>query len=390
MRGYAILAPEFWTGTTGKLLLAAGDDAVVTAVYLISNEHRNATGLYRLPIAYIANDLRRGFEGALKGLRRVCDTGFALYDEASETVYVPNMARFQFGESLAAGDNRCKFIASEFAAVSKRPFAMDFWNTYASAYHLPERLKPQNPLSPSEGASKGLQRPFEASSYSGSSTDSGTTTRKSPPTPNPEVASPPSPDPSGLFGPDGPDGETRPEPQKSKAEPNGAKILADLWAELCPHLDQPRRPLAPGIARSLVASWKRDPDADLWRERFAFVAESDTYSGRKPGFSWKADISWATGPKNSAKLDAKANRNHEAPVENFSDYNRRSAEQAKRIRLPWETEDVAPWDTEALPDESQRDPAPPVRLISSQPASDEAAVAAKVNGIVRGFLNGHR
>lgn len=204
------------------------------------------------------------------------------------------------------------------------------------------------------------------------------------------VVSPPLPEDSGLFGPDGPDGETRPEPQKSKAEPNGAKILADLWAELCPHLDQPRRPLAPGIARSLVASWKRDPDADLWRERFAFVAESDTYSGRKPGFSWKADISWATGPKNSAKLDAKANRNHEAPVENFSDYNRRSAEQAKRIRLPWETEDVAPWDTEALPDESQRDPAPPVRLISSQPASDEAAVAAKVNGIVRGFLNGQR
>lgn len=208
--------------------------------------------------------------------------------------------------------------------------------------------------------------------------------------PSASVVSPPASEPSGLFGPDGPDGETRPEPQKSKAEPNGAKILADLWAELCPHLDQPRRPLAPGIARSLVASWKRDPDADLWRERFAFVAESDTYSGRKPGFSWKADISWATGPKNSAKLDAKANRNHEAPVENFSDYNRRSAEQAKRIRLPWETEDVAPWDTEALPDESQRDPAPPVRLISSQPASDEAAVAAKVNGIVRGFLNGHR
>ena len=212
-------------------------------------------------------------------------------------------------------------------------------------------------------------------------TEQGTSTDLKP---SASLVSPPASDPSGLFGPDGPDGETRPEPQKSKAEPNGAKILADLWAELCPHLDQPRRPLAPGIARSLVASWKRDPDADLWRERFAFVAESDTYSGRKPGFSWKADISWATGPKNSAKLDAKANRNHEAPVENFSDYNRRSAEQAKRIRLPWETEDVAPWDGEAIANQSESQP---IRLVSHD-QSEESAVAAKVNGLVRGFLNG--
>lgn len=87
--------------------------------------------------------------------------------------------------------------------------------------------------------------------------------------------------------------------------------LADLWAEVCRELPQPKRPLASGIRSALSAAVKRDPEEALWRRRFETVAGDDWLSGKD---EWKgADLAWAIGPKNTAKLDARAESKPRAP-----------------------------------------------------------------------------
>src|SRR5690348_12693492 len=97
MRHYSLILPPFWTGTTGKALRAAGKDIRILATYVLTCEHANMLGLYRLPVLYAAEETglkRREVISAFKQLKAI---GFADYDEATEFVWVVEMARFQLG-----------------------------------------------------------------------------------------------------------------------------------------------------------------------------------------------------------------------------------------------------------------------------------------------------
>ena len=100
MRDYAKISPQFWIGSTGRKLRDAGPEATLVALYLLSNPHANMLGLYYLPQLYIAHETGLGIEGASKGLRRAIEAEFCDYDEASEVVFVCEMARFQIAERL--------------------------------------------------------------------------------------------------------------------------------------------------------------------------------------------------------------------------------------------------------------------------------------------------
>lgn len=150
MRDYGKVAPQFWTGETGRKLKASGAEAVVVAMYLMTSPHATMTGLYYLPKLYLAHDTGLDMEGASKGLARACEAGFCTYDEASEYVFVHAMARYQVGESLKADDNRCKGVRNELSKVPKGPLLKAFIETYGAAFHLQD-------LSPSEAPSKPLR-----------------------------------------------------------------------------------------------------------------------------------------------------------------------------------------------------------------------------------------
>ncbi len=98
----------------------------------------------------------------------------------------------------------------------------------------------------------------------------------------------------------------------SDGEPEGVRFLADLWAETNPSRPQPRRPLLKGgVLKALATAWKREHDRDQWRERFSVIGASDLCQGRT---EWAgADILWAVGPKNTAKIDGGAFRNGGRP-----------------------------------------------------------------------------
>lgn len=164
LRDYAKVAPQFWTGETGRYLREAGRDAQVVALYLITGPNANMIGLYYLALPTLCHEvgisrqgalkaLRRPSEGPPKGLQRGSEGGFARYDEVTETVWVPEMARFQIGESLKPKDNRIVGIVREAEAVRNSPFIIDFYEKYRESFHLPE-----------EGPWEGLRRPLEGPS----------------------------------------------------------------------------------------------------------------------------------------------------------------------------------------------------------------------------------
>lgn len=153
MRDYGKVAPQFWTGQTGKALKAAGPEAVIVALYLMTSPHANMIGLYYMPKLYLAHETGLGEEGACKGLERAIEAGFCSYDEASEHVFVHAMARFQIADSLKADDKRCKGIENELAKAPKGALELAFRRIYAAAFNLKGIAKSASPL---EGASKPL------------------------------------------------------------------------------------------------------------------------------------------------------------------------------------------------------------------------------------------
>ena len=56
--------------------------------YLMSNEHSNATGFYRIPTAYIVEDMGQDIADVERALRELTDAGGIIWDKATKTVLV--------------------------------------------------------------------------------------------------------------------------------------------------------------------------------------------------------------------------------------------------------------------------------------------------------------
>ncbi len=167
MRDYATVSPRFWCGTTGKAIRAAGRDAQLVALYLLTCPNSNMAGLYYLPLPVLCHETGIPFEGASEALRRVAEAGFATYDHSSEVVFVHEMARFQVAEELKATDNRIKGVEKLIAPYRKCRLYNEFLAKYADKFHL--KSGPEN-----GELGKPLRSPFEAPSKPGTGTGTGT------------------------------------------------------------------------------------------------------------------------------------------------------------------------------------------------------------------------
>lgn len=148
MREYGKVAPQFWTGDTGRQIRKYGRDCQVVAFYLLTCPSANMIGLYYLPLPVLMHEVGITKEGASKALRRLSEALFATYDEASEHVFVHEMASFQIGEPLAENDNRVKGIIREWQTMRKTPFYKDFHQRYAESFHLPSPSPFEAPCKP--------------------------------------------------------------------------------------------------------------------------------------------------------------------------------------------------------------------------------------------------
>jgi hypothetical protein len=155
MRDYAKVAPQFWTGKTGRALKAKGPEAVIVGLYLMTCQHANMLGLYYLSQTYVAVDTGLGLEGASKGLAGACEAGFCQYDEGSEVVWVTEMAAYQIGDQLEVKDNRCKGVQREYDMAPENPFLAAFYERYSGAFHMTAcRGKPKPPARGSKAPPK--------------------------------------------------------------------------------------------------------------------------------------------------------------------------------------------------------------------------------------------
>lgn len=135
MRDYGKIAPQFWTGTTGRAL-RKDRDAQIVALYLMTSPHATMLGIFQCPIAYIAHETGLPSEGASKGLQKLQELGFCSFDEEADLVWVHEMARFQVGASLKPKDNRVAWLNREFRTLPASPLISAFLARYGEAYCL--------------------------------------------------------------------------------------------------------------------------------------------------------------------------------------------------------------------------------------------------------------
>jgi len=160
MRDYSKVSPRFWTGDTGRQIRKLGPECQVVAFYLFTCPSANMLGLYYLILPTLCHETGIPLEGAFKALRSLRDIGFAYYDESTEHVYVPNMAREQIGERLKTKDNRHVAVLRELEQLRKTPFFNDFVNRYREAFEL-ESVDLVKPLPSPFGGSEQLLRSQE-------------------------------------------------------------------------------------------------------------------------------------------------------------------------------------------------------------------------------------
>ena len=150
MRTFAQVRPAFWHGTTGRKIRQLGPEYQVLALYLISGPGAHALGLYYLPLPTVAHETGLTIEQVRIGIAKLWEIGFCLYDEESEVVFVPNMARFQIGERLERKDKNVTWVWREMEKLRALPFFDRLLEMYGERYQVADYFR-------SEGSSKPLR-----------------------------------------------------------------------------------------------------------------------------------------------------------------------------------------------------------------------------------------
>ncbi|WP_254220440.1 hypothetical protein [Burkholderia multivorans] len=285
MRDYAKISPQFWIGETGKKLRAAGAEAQVVALYLMTNPHANMLGLYYMPKLYIAHETGLGMEGACKGLQSCIEAGFCLYDEPSETVWVVEMAVYQIADRLSPNDKRSAGVQNEYNALPENPYLARFFEKYAGAFNMTKK----------RGGTEFKSSTFEAPSKPHASQEQEQEQEQEKTYPNPDglgvASAADDPIPAAI------EADLSHRRQKPSHPPCPHQQIIAAYHELLPA--SPRiRDWTPARADHLRCRWNEDPkrqNLDWWRRFFGYIAESAFLTGRAtsgdrrpftPGLDW--------------------------------------------------------------------------------------------------------
>ena len=135
---YYSFRPRYWTGTTGKLIRAAGRDAQVLGAYLFTCASASSIGLYYLPLPTLCHELGMSDEDARAAIVALQDIGFAFYDFECEEVWIPEMAAQQYGPKLSPPNHQHAGVVKLLAGLRKSPFFVSFYERYEDAFNLPD------------------------------------------------------------------------------------------------------------------------------------------------------------------------------------------------------------------------------------------------------------
>lgn len=165
MREYGKIHSSFWTSQD---IREAGEDGRTLAAYLLTSPHSNMLGCFRVPLAYVSDDLKWPLERVLEGFEKLSQRVWLTFDKGSEWVVIhkflkwnqpenPNVVRAseKLFAQIPSSSNVKAILAwciAEFESrfsVDKlaefKPFANPF-DTSRKAYRKPEPEPEPEPL----------------------------------------------------------------------------------------------------------------------------------------------------------------------------------------------------------------------------------------------------
>lgn len=127
---YAQIYEHEWNGNLGRVLSDHGAMAAIFYVYMFSNTHRNLSGLYRLPAAYVEADIGLNKDDFEAIIAQFNNLGFVEYDWISSEIFVVDMLLTQVGELASEKDKRWVSVESDLAKASSEPLKQRFRSIY--------------------------------------------------------------------------------------------------------------------------------------------------------------------------------------------------------------------------------------------------------------------
>jgi hypothetical protein len=113
------ISPLFWTDEK----TAAWDEPTRNlAFYVLTCEHRNLEGLYRLPYAYVAADLGWAVDEVSFRMETLIDCGFIKYDPDARVIFLPKALKYHQPTS----PNHVKGALNDLASVPDTCLLDDF------------------------------------------------------------------------------------------------------------------------------------------------------------------------------------------------------------------------------------------------------------------------
>ena len=107
MRDYGKVYTAFWTNEN---IRAMSDDGRMLALYLITCNHGNMLGCFRLPNAYAADDLNWSIERVSKGFSELLENGFAYRCETTFWVFIQHHLKWNRFENPNVGKAAAKLF----------------------------------------------------------------------------------------------------------------------------------------------------------------------------------------------------------------------------------------------------------------------------------------
>lgn len=100
MRDYGKVHTSFWISDGMRRV---SDDARLLALYLLTGQHTNMIGCFRLPDGYVSEDLSWSTERVSKGFDELSNNGFATRDQSSKWVLIRNFLAWNSVENPNQG-----------------------------------------------------------------------------------------------------------------------------------------------------------------------------------------------------------------------------------------------------------------------------------------------
>ena len=281
MREYGQIQSSYWTHPDIQPLSA---ETKLIGAYLLTCQHTNGIGCFRIPIGYVSIDLGMGIETVSKGFQELFEKGFLVRDEQSEYVLLPTFLRW----NPIANPNSAKARQKEFEGI---PSSISIMPHLINALREQGAYWQEDFLNRIETLSKGFENGFER-------VPEGVRDNKT----RPDQTRPiPEPDPLTVTIDDENGSDESPTDNRCPVQQ-----IVDLYHQALPNLPAVRK-LTDTRRGYIRQRWREDmPTLDNWRNFFAHVAQSNFLMGKEPGRDGSppfiADLEWLTKPAYFAKI----------------------------------------------------------------------------------------